>query len=199
MDKRRQGRPKRGESEVGLSYILRSARDAMRSRPFDILSRKDLSMAVGVTPALISYYFPRGVDVADLVLSPVIHAHLQHLKRTIDGPGSADFRLKIAYRGLIDAFAADKGLFDAYEALASMWPQRRFTLVDEMRSALSGLVKQCPILHASSPQTASILHAAIWGMCKAAGDIEAENAPACAEVNHHTRTTAHQTALNYAN
>ena len=172
MEKRRQGRPKRGENEVGLSNILRSARDAMRSRSFDILSRKDLSMAVGVTPALISYYFPKGVDVADLVLSPVILGHFRNLKRTIDGPGCADLKLQIAYRGLIDAFAADKRLFDAYEALAIMSPHRGFTLVDEMRTALSELVDQCRILGASPSQTA-VLHAAIWGMCKAAGEIEA--------------------------
>ncbi len=58
QEKRAQGRPARGENEVGSHKIVEGMRNALRTTKTVNVTRKDIASFAGVTPALVTYYFP---------------------------------------------------------------------------------------------------------------------------------------------
>ena len=58
---RLQGRPKLGPSSVGISRIIADALDMIR-RGERFTTRRDLAAKIGITPALLNYYFGKNND-----------------------------------------------------------------------------------------------------------------------------------------
>ena len=170
--KRRQGRPKQGEEEVGIRHILERARQAMRAKPFDLSSRKELSNAVGVTPALISYYFPKGANISDLVISPVIFSYYSDLNKIVCSTGSPTNKAINAASHLIFALKTDQVLFDAYTTMVDgpNPPETNFIL--EMQNAISRLMVECAALGIADLFPLTVRHGAFWGMCVAASKLQ---------------------------
>ena len=69
--KRIQGRPKQGDCQVGRERIISGFVDMVRSGSYDEISRKQIALSVGITPALITYYFPKGDFLIKEALTPV--------------------------------------------------------------------------------------------------------------------------------
>ena len=170
--KRRQGRPKRGDEEVGVRHILDRARQAMRERPFDLSSRKELSDAVSVTPALISYYFPKGANIADLVLSPVIFSHKLKRDEILRSAASPTARAINAASHLIHALGRDKVLFDAYLAMINGPAPPDADLIQEMHNSIAHLMQECAELGIADLFPLTVRHGAFWGMCLAAAELQ---------------------------
>ena len=173
-DKRRQGRPKSGQDEVGAHYILQKARDALRGRALDLSSRKEISSAVGVTPALISYYFPRGVNLADLILSPVILSHLHRCNEIVESTMPTDTKLREVTDLLIGAFRRDRNLFDAYSVMLHSCNPPEENLIGDFRVIIGALLTECEGAGFPAPYPTCVQHGAFWGMCRAAADLDVE-------------------------
>lgn len=71
-DKRAQGRPARGTATVGPKKIVEGLQDALRSLQTNNVTRKDIARFAGVTPALVTYYFPERNTLIEAATVPVI-------------------------------------------------------------------------------------------------------------------------------
>ena len=171
---RRQGRPKRGEEEVGLSFILKNARVALRAKPFDLNSRKELSLAVGVTPALVSYYFPRDVNIDDLILSPVILSHRQTVENIVSSEMSPTQKALNVASYLISVFRNDKNLFNAYLALSNGPNAPYENHIQDMQLFINRMMEECGKHGIAELYPMTVRHGAFWGMCIAAAGLDSE-------------------------
>ena len=143
-------------------------------RSLDLSSRKEISNAVGVTPALISYYFPRGVNLADLILSPVILSHLHRTNEIIDSALAAEEKLREVADLLICAFKRDRNLFDAYSVMLHSCNPPEENLLEDFRTLLGILLRECERAGCPTPYPISVQHGAFWGMCRAAADLDVD-------------------------
>ena len=90
--KRAQGRPARGENEVGVRKIVEGMRAALRALQSTKVTRKDVAGHAGVIPALVTYYFPERNDLIEAATlpvvstrdAPVIDLYSQHRASTSD-------------------------------------------------------------------------------------------------------------------
>ena len=74
-----QGRPPRGDGEVGRTRLLERTRDALKSKPKIDIQRREIAIAAGVTPALVSYYYPDKWQLFAAAARPVIKAYIAEL------------------------------------------------------------------------------------------------------------------------
>ena len=74
LDKRAQGRPARGSATVGPKKIVEGMQEALRSLQTSNVTRKDIARFAGVTPALVTYYFPERDVLIEAATSPVIES-----------------------------------------------------------------------------------------------------------------------------
>ena len=79
---RHAGRPVRDE-EIGRNVILEKTRLAMRERPRADLQRNEIARYAGVTPALISYYFPDRSHLFEAAAHPVIEIYVAEARLII--------------------------------------------------------------------------------------------------------------------
>lgn len=78
-----QGRPLRGQSEVGRNRLLEMTRNAMKARPKPILQRREIAEVAGVTPALITYYFPKRNHLLEEAAKPVIEGYVERARAVL--------------------------------------------------------------------------------------------------------------------
>lgn len=72
-----QGRPKKGPASVGAEKIIDDALDLLRSGQ-QFATRKELAFKIGITPALLNYYFGKEPD---LTAKPIIELLETYAKR----------------------------------------------------------------------------------------------------------------------
>ena len=78
-DKRR-GRPVRQSGDpAGRDKLIEAARTMMRGKPLIDLPRRELAVAAGVTPALVTYHFPDELSLVTAAATPVIDGYLERL------------------------------------------------------------------------------------------------------------------------
>lgn len=164
LEKRSQGRPCRGGNEVGRSRIVDSLRDMMRAEPDGELSRKNLAKFAGVTPALITYYFPGRDALIEEAARPVIEAHFRELDLILSGGEAPDVTLKSIIHFLFRCYRRDIAIISAYRALVRRQGDSRLPdYLLEMSRRLGDFFKESG---ADAPRRALMLQAALWGICQ---------------------------------
>ena len=83
LEVRSQGRPARGEGEVGRLRLLERTREALRVKPKVDIQRREIAMFAGVTPALVSYYYPDKWDLFAAAAKPVIQAYTDEVRTVL--------------------------------------------------------------------------------------------------------------------
>ena len=116
---RKQGRPPRAPSEAGLRRIVDAMRAALRFRQNIHVSRKEIAQLAGVTPALVTYYFPEKDELIEAVTIPIVTAMVDAVHNSLSGTGDPRDRLLRAIDTLIDTYTTDATvveLFIVYQA-----------------------------------------------------------------------------------
>ncbi len=120
--KRAQGRPSRGETEVGSQKIVEGMRAALRSLRKTNITRKDIAFYAGVTPALVTYYFPERDSLIESATVPIIEALVIDVKACLIEAGSTRQQLLGAINVLLESYACDAVIIELFEAHKTATP-----------------------------------------------------------------------------
>ena len=94
------GRPRHEDREVGREKLIERARAAMNLRPRTDIQRREIADAVGVTPALITYYFPDKWSLLEEAACPIIADHVATIEAILNAPTSMIEK----FRRLVDTY-----------------------------------------------------------------------------------------------
>jgi AcrR family transcriptional regulator len=172
-DKRLQGRPARGGNEVGSERIIESVREMLRSRSFESMSRKNLAEHAGVTPALITYYFPSKDGLIEEATKPIVENYARRLGEILRADDKPDSKLRSIISLLVSCYAQDGGIFDAYsELVRKNGRSSKPNYIDLMAQELSNFFCQWFKKGSVSDPHPVMLQGALWGMCQFAAQTE---------------------------
>ena len=164
---RSQGRPARGDGEVGRTRLLERTRDALKSKPRIDLQRREIAIVAGVTPALVSYYYPDKWDLFAAAAKPVIESYIAELVailRSVAVPRLKvlsltylfiDFNLQQGY--LLDFYLENSEKMARKEDLKAL-----HAAYAEVKSFFGGLL-QDGLLKGDS---AAFVQSSLWALCK---------------------------------
>ena len=170
-DHRAQGRPCRGVSEVGREKILAAVRDLLRSNRCNDLSRKAVAAFAGVTPALISYYFPKKQQLLEEAVTPIVTAYADEICRVSESTAAADTKTQEIISILMRLYKRDGKILDVYRDSIEK-PAGVPDQIAKMTSALTQLFPVAGSEHPTSQLDAAIFQGAMWGMCRFAAQAE---------------------------
>src|SRR4051812_27899770 len=89
------GRPvRRVEDKGGRSRLIEAARSLVLSNSSSAYIRGDVARAAGLTPALVSYYFPDHTELLECAVKPVVQQYLQEMLAVLAARSSADEKLR---------------------------------------------------------------------------------------------------------
>ena len=174
-----QGRPTRGEKQVGRSRMVEKMREIMKSKPKIDIQRREIADFMGVTPALVGYYFPDKRSLIEEAASPLIDEYISEVKMRIVGTHDPLETL----RGLIYTFIKfnqESGyLLDFYiehvttRRNHNSLPKLR-EIYEEMNGFFSDLIRT-GLIRGEDPR---LVQSAVWGMCRYVGHQQnTSNAP----------------------
>ena len=89
QEKRAQGRPARGDNEVGSQKIVEGMQVALRTLQTTNVTRKEIAWYAGVTPALVTYYFPERNALIEAATLPVVEALVDKVSACLEQTSSA--------------------------------------------------------------------------------------------------------------
>lgn len=164
MERRPQGRPCRGGNEVGKARIVESLRELFRQKGDTRVSRKCLATFAGVTPALITYYFPCKYTLLEEAARPVLEAHARDLGMLLSSNEQSDLVLRRAVQFIFEFYKRDAVLFEVYgDLLRDGECQGLPDYIGLMSEQMSNFLMNWQV---RSPRRSIMLQGALWGMCK---------------------------------
>lgn len=165
-EKRTQGRPCNGGDQVGRQHIVDSLRAMLRARRSDWASRKSLAAFSGITPALITYYFPDKAGLLEEATKPVIKEYARQLQAILRTEQPAETKLRDIISLLITCNKCDAGILEAYQELArqrseALKPNYVAMMIDDLAEFFSDWSDQEKV---QAPP--AMLQGALWGVCQ---------------------------------
>ena len=164
---RTQGRPPRGEGEVGRSKLLDRTRDALKSKPKIDIQRREVALFAGVTPALVSYYYPDKWDLFAAAARPVIAAYIGDVRAVLRSANSPSLKLFSLIKLFIDFNFHQGYLLDFYTENSEKMSRKND--LDELKEVYSniltffeGLLRD-GLVRGESP---AFIQSSLWGWCK---------------------------------
>ena len=164
---RSQGRPARGDGEVGRLRLLERTREALKAKPRIDLQRREIALAAGVTPALVSYYYPDKWDLLAAAAKPVIESYTAEVRAILASEGGPH-RKVLALTYLFVDFNFQHGyLLDFYlennARMARQDDMRHLQEVYEEMTAFFGELLRDGLMRGDNP---AFVQASLWGLCK---------------------------------
>ena len=114
METRAKGRPPRGDGEVGRTRLLERTREALKGKPRIDMQRREIAMFAGVTPALISYYYPDKWDLFAAAAKPVIEAYIISVREILRATTPSRLKLEALIGFFVEFNCNHSHLFDFY-------------------------------------------------------------------------------------
>ena len=172
--KRSQGRPCRGTNEVGRARIIERLQQALRAEPIDDLSRKSIAEHIGITPALITYYFPSKQSIIEEATRPVVEAYMRDIKTIAQSDAENSDKLHSIIELLLRCYRSDTGIIRAYES-AFRADKSKKSFIDAISRELAALVDKLigPDLDCDFKKAA--VQGAITGMCEIVAQSEQDS------------------------
>lgn len=166
----RTGRPPAGAQSGGRQAIVASMQRFMRSHPLATVQRLQIAEYAGVTPALISYYFPEKLDLMIEAASPLVSTYTDRVGRILgDGADLVDRFRAIGHEFI--AFNVRSGHALDYYIDATMRRKRAGEILamsrqyEDLFSFMRRLVDERAV-RAIEP---AFLHSSLWSQCKYLG------------------------------
>ena len=185
--KRVQGRPARGENEVGSQKIIEGMRVALRTRRTINVARKDIAHHAGVTPALVTYYFPERNSLIEAATLPIVQTLVAKVKACIECDGAGRQHLVQAIVVLLEYFSRDAvviALFHTYRGSTANCALP--DLLKQLDTCLKSFFERWLLENPACVYDADFLHRALMGACKSitAGRIETAELPPTDDLDH---------------
>lgn len=176
-ESRPQGRPRRGVAEVGREKIISRLQGVFRSGTAVDLSRKSLAELAGVTPALISYYFPKKEVLFEQISGPIICCYRAEMEEIMMGALPNNAKLRGVISLLVALYTRDGRILDMYTGVMqgighSDNPSR--CEVFRMTQMLADFLSRWRGRPAEDDFDAAVLQGAVWGMCRFAAHVGME-------------------------
>ena len=121
----------------------------------------------GITPALVSYYFPDKWSLLEAAAKPIIDAYIDKIRSALSGNGIAQDKLRNLAYVLIE-FSYDEGyLLDFYVDYSQREEQgKNLDKLEQASKEVGSFMEalaRCGILRGTD---ASFLQSALWSLCK---------------------------------
>lgn len=168
--KRMQGRPSRGVGDVGRERLVEAARAVLRRRVPAGLSRKAVADVAGVTPALVSYYFPDPGSLVIAATRPFIGERISQLLSIIDDNASWHARLGRVAAFLVGLNEADATLID--RLIEACRTQALDPMLCHAYDGLRSFYIEGGKAGAWRSLDPDLFLFALWGMCKAVAEVK---------------------------
>lgn len=166
FEPRSQGRPARGDGEVGRARLLEKTREAMRNKPKVDMERREIAQIAGVTPALVSYYFPDKWQLFRAAAKPVVDAYLSDVRKVLRSEATHAHKVHLLVRTFL-VFNFEQGyLLDFYLERRDGGTQEDFIHLNEVHAelvAFFGDLLSKGLVRGSDP---AFIQSALWGLCK---------------------------------
>lgn len=165
-----QGRPTRGEKQVGRSRMIEKMREIMKSKPKIDIQRREIAEFMGVTPALVGYYFPDKRSLIEEAASPMIDEYIAQVKGRIAATHDPLETLRsLVY--IFIKFNHESGyLLDFYiEHVTTRLNHNRLPKLREIYEEMNGFfsdLMRAGLIRGDDPR---LVLSAVWGMCRYIG------------------------------
>ena len=160
------GRPVRDE-EIGRTVILEKTRLAMRERPRADLQRNEIARYAGVTPALISYYFPDRSNLFEAAAHPVIESYVADVRCIIGSSRSAMQRLNDLIHLFVKFNYREGHLLDFYlEHIERTSSRKNIVLLEDIYRELLTFFDDLLKTNTIRGESPGDIQSMLWGMCK---------------------------------
>ncbi|MCJ2082829.1 TetR/AcrR family transcriptional regulator [Methylobacterium sp. J-090] len=170
---RSRGRPPRSESVGGRRKLIELARKIMSLRPRTDIQRREIANVVGVTPALINYYFPDKWSLLEAAAYPIVVDLIDAVEYLLDSSVLPVQKLE-ALIAVYLVYHKNNGYALEYYINASinLEKQHNIDLIKSCRSKVYDLIRQNT--PDTIPQTlgAEIVHSMLWGVCESLGRLQ---------------------------
>ena len=165
--KRAQGRPARGENEVGAQRIVVGMRVALRELKNTNITRKDLARFAGVTPALVTYYFPERSTLIEAATLPVVKELVDKVIASLNRVGSAQQKLLRAVDFLLEYYSRDAVIIQLFSEHSASAPDVALPdILGDLENSLRSFFQSLQSPNRESVYDAVFLQKAMIGMCK---------------------------------
>ena len=164
---RMQGRPSRGSREVGRANMIEKMREAMKAKPKFDIQRREIAEYIGVTPALVGYYFPDKGSLIEEAATPVIDKYIAEIRSIIKSEGDPAENLH-ALVYLFIKFNADNGfLLDFYiDHVTTRVNHNSLAKLQEIYGEMNGFFATLLTQGVVEGDDAKLVQSALWGACK---------------------------------
>lgn len=168
QEKRAQGRPARGDNEVGSQKIVEGMQVALRTLQTTNVTRKEIAWYAGVTPALVTYYFPERNALIEAATLPVVEALVDKVSACLEQTSSAHLALPHAVNVLLEYYARDSAIIDLFcEYKASTTNTEIPDLLKDLDHSVMRFFKRWLGDNKACVYDAEFLQKAMLGMCRA--------------------------------
>ena len=169
--KRAQGRPARGQTEVGSHKIVEGMRAALRSLGNTNVTRKDIAGYAGVTPALVTYYFPERDSLIKAATLPVVETLVGDVKACLIEAGSARQQLLGGINVLLECYARNAVIVELFEEQQTATPSDQIPdLLNELETVLTTFFERW-FDDTGSVFDAKFMQKAMIGTCKSVASL----------------------------
>ena len=150
--------------------MVEKMREIMKSKPKIDIQRREIAEFMGVTPALVGYYFPDKRSLIEEAASPLIDEYISEVKRRI---ATMQDPLE-TLRGLIYTFIKfnlDSGyLLDFYiEHVTTRKNHNSLPKLREVYEEMNGFFSELMRAGLIRGEDPRLVQSAVWGMCRYVG------------------------------
>ena len=152
---------------MGRTRLLDRTRDALKSKPKIDMQRREIATFAGVTPALVSYYYPDKWDLFAAAARPVVEGYVEEVREIlhqVTGPRLKVLHLVILFidfnfhQGyLLDFYLENSNRMARQEDLASLKE-----IYGEMLVFFGSLLRD-GLVRGDTPE---FIQSTLWGLCK---------------------------------
>ena len=164
--KRRVGRPQQSILFDGREKILDDLRRFMRERPFYNFQRKEIAEYAGVTPALVSYYFPERQDLVIEAASPIILDYSDRVSHALHSNTSTIDRAEKLISEFLKLGFYSGYTIDYFLMAVKIRNRRKYiALLEEQYTSINKFMEELALVGNRPTINASFLQSSIWGQC----------------------------------
>ena len=159
---RRPGRPKTSDGVVGREAIIDGTISFLRSGTL-VLTRKEIALALNITPALIAYYFPQGQSLLVAAVEKQADLWLERMKEIVSADCDAEGLLDQLQSFVICMYVSDRYIIDLHEQL---WldQQVSFSLLAALKKQMEDALRL--VLGGADLEFPRMVGYVLWGACE---------------------------------
>ncbi len=168
QEKRAQGRPARGDNEVGSQKIVEGMQVALRTLQTTNVTRKEIAWYAGVTPALVTYYFPERNALIEAATLPVVAALVDKVSAHLDQTSTPQLALPDAVNVMLEYYGRDSAIIDLFSEYKAADAKTEVPdLLKDLEYVVVSFFTRWLGTHMNCIYDAEFLQRAMMGMCRA--------------------------------